>query len=111
MMSWRDLIRVELGAEIDGPLPTSGRGHGVFAYHATGYPLVRGFSRQPLLDACRQLKSLYGLPRGAVVGLFRKGREVADLACPLDVGAATTVRELNTTFRKFEPFAIALRAA
>lgn len=55
------MIRIELGAEIDGPKPTDGKRHGIFEYQAAGYPLVRGYSRQPLLDACRQLKSLYGL--------------------------------------------------
>src|SRR6267142_840281 len=51
---------------------------------------VRGYSRQPLLDACRKLKALYA-PTAQLVGLFRGGR--LDLCCDLEVGAATTVSE------------------
>jgi hypothetical protein len=57
-------IKIVKGAEVDGPRgEAGGKRHGVFAYHADPelYPLVCGFSRQPLLDACRQLKSLYGV--------------------------------------------------
>ena len=58
------MIKIVKGAEVDGPSgEAGGKRHGVFAYHADPepYPLVCGFSRQPLLDACRQLKSLYGV--------------------------------------------------
>ena len=44
------MIRIELGAEIDGPKPTDGKRHGIFEYQAAGYPLVRGYSRQPLFN-------------------------------------------------------------
>jgi hypothetical protein len=83
------MIRIIKGAEIDG---RGHRGRGVFAYQAPEYPLVRGFSRQPLLDACRQLKSLYGV-NGQRVGLFREGRDTADISCPVEVGASTTVSD------------------
>jgi hypothetical protein len=82
------LLNIKI-AEIDG---RGRRGRGVFAYHAPEYPLVRGFSRQPLLDGCRQLKSLYGVT-GRRVGLFREGRETPDISCSVEAGAATTVKE------------------
>jgi hypothetical protein len=83
------MIRIIKIAEIDG---RGRRGRGVFAYHAPEYPLVCGYSRQPLLDACRQLKSLYGLSRQRA-GLFREGRNTPDISCPVEVGAATTVSD------------------
>jgi hypothetical protein len=87
------MIKIILGAEVDGPKgEAGGKRHGVFAYRADHYPLVCGFSRQPLLDACHQLKSLYG-PHGERVGLFREGRDTPDISCSVEVGAATTVKE------------------
>jgi hypothetical protein len=59
-----EMIKIVKGAEVDGTRgEAGGKRHGVFAYHADPelYPLGCGFSRQPLLDACRQLKSLYGV--------------------------------------------------
>jgi hypothetical protein len=85
-------IRIELGAEVNGPGPKAGKRHGIFEYSCVRYPRVRGYSRQPLLDACRKLKALYGLT-GERVGLFRKGRSESDLSCQLEVGVATTVSE------------------
>jgi hypothetical protein len=85
------MIRIVKGAEVDGPRGEAGR-HGVWAYRADRYPLVCGFSRQPLLDACRQLKSLYGL-NGERVGLFREGKDDPDISCFVEVGAAITVKE------------------
>jgi hypothetical protein len=87
------MIKIIRGAEVDGPKgEAAGRRHGTWAYRAPGYPLVCGYSRQPLLDACRQLKSLYGLT-GEGAQLFREGRDTPDISCGVDVGAATTVRE------------------
>jgi hypothetical protein len=86
------MIRIERGEEVDGRGRRAGRNHGRWAYHALGYPLVCGYSRSPLLDACRQLKSLYGVT-GERAGLFREGRDTADIFCSVDVGAATTVKE------------------
>ena len=73
LMSVLETIRIDLGAEISGPGPGAGRRHGIFEYSCVRYPRVRGYSRQPLLDACRKLKALCGLT-GERVGLFRKGR-------------------------------------
>jgi hypothetical protein len=83
------MIRIIKIAEIDG---RGHRGRGVFAYHAPEYPLVRGFSRQPLLDACRQLKSIYGVTAKRV-GLFREDRDTPDISCSIEVGASTTVSD------------------
>ena len=55
------MIRVERGAEMSP---------GVFAYTVPSLGLS-GRSRQPLLDACRQIKSLLG-PTGPLAGLFRE---------------------------------------
>jgi hypothetical protein len=79
-MSVLETIRIDLGAEISGPGPGAGRRHGIFEYSCVRYPRVRGYSRQPLLDACRKLKALCGLT-GERVGLFRKGRSESDLSC------------------------------
>jgi hypothetical protein len=59
------MIRIIKGAEVDGPGPKAGKRHGRWAFHAPAYPRVFGFSHQPLLDACRLLKSLYGLTEGS----------------------------------------------
>jgi hypothetical protein len=95
------MIKIIRGTEVDGTKGQDGpRRHGIWAYHAPAYPEVCGYSRQPLLDACRQLKSLYGLT-GARAGLFREGSEVADISCPIEVGAATTVKEPDKGAVKF----------
>jgi len=97
------MIKIVKGAEVDGPRgEAGGKRHGVFAYHADPelYPLVCGFSRQPLLDACRQLKSFYGVT-GTPVGLFREGRETPDISCPVESGAAATVKEPDNGVLKF----------
>jgi hypothetical protein len=97
------MIRIELGAEVNGPGPKAKRRQGVFEYSCLRYPLVRGYSRQPLLDACRQLKSLYALTEQRV-GLFRDGSDVADITCPLEVGAATTVSEPDRGIIRFAKY-------
>jgi hypothetical protein len=86
------MIRIDLGAEIDGPDPKAGKRHGVFEYSAPAYPSVRGHSRQPLLDACRQLKTLYGLT-SLRAGLFWPGCNTASLTCTIEAGAELMVEE------------------
>jgi hypothetical protein len=86
------MIRIDLGAEIDGPDPQAGRRHGVFEYSAAGYPLVRGFSRQPLLDACRQIKRMGG-DTSSRIGLFWPGCNTASLTCTIEAGAELMVEE------------------
>jgi hypothetical protein len=56
------MIRIERGDETE-------KRRGVFEYHAADrvrWPRVCGESDQPLPDACRQLKSLYGVTAQAV---------------------------------------------
>jgi hypothetical protein len=82
------MIRIERGDETE-------KRRGVFEYHAADrvrWPRVCGESDQPLLDACRQLKSLYGVTAQAV-HLFNRGSQVADITCSVEVGAATTVSD------------------
>ena len=99
--------KIVRGAEVDGSKGEAGpRGHGVWAYSVPRYPLACGYSRQPLLDACRQLKSLYGLT-GERTGLFREGWGTPDISCSIEAGAATTVKEPSNgavRFGKYVPF-------
>jgi hypothetical protein len=98
------MIEIIRGAEVDGPKGEAGpRRHGIWAYHAPAYPEVFGYSRQPLLDACRQLKSLYGLSAERT-GLFREGSEVADISCSVEAGAATTVSDRDKGSIKFDKY-------
>ena len=77
------MIRIERGAEV---------APGVWQYSVCGYPQVCGKSRQPLLDACRQLKSIGGLT-DHLAGVFRSGSDVADIFCVVREGADLTVSE------------------
>ena len=62
-------------------------------------------SRQPLLDACREIKSMGG-DTSAVCGLFRKGRGEPDLKCTVEWGSGRVVSESagRPRFQKFRPF-------
>jgi hypothetical protein len=77
------MIRIERGTEV---------GPGIWEYFVCGYPNISGRSRQPLLDACRQLKSLGGLTDHRA-GVFRHGSDVADISCMIREGAELTVSE------------------
>jgi hypothetical protein len=62
------MIRIELGAEIDGPKRTNGRRHGVFEYHAVGYP----YPLQPRPIRARTISPTHSRnrpPTGGVVEL------------------------------------------
>jgi hypothetical protein len=91
-----DIIRVELGDEIEG--------RGIWRYTCTAFA-VQGRSRQPLLDACRQLKSM-GADPALRCGLFRPGRSEPDLTCRVKWGAKHAVHEGNEGMRvrPFIPF-------
>ncbi len=96
------MIRVELGEEIER--------RGKWRWACPEYD-VEGISRQPLLDACREIKRMGGDPVSAA-GLFRKGSRIADLTCSVGWGADHTVREDLTRFTKWRAFGgIADRAA
>jgi hypothetical protein len=91
-----EMIRVERGAEVRP---------GIFAYRV-GSLGIAGQSRQPLLDACRQIKSLLGETQRAV-GLFREGRSAPDIWCSVEWGAAYTVSDPSkgrVRFVKFQSF-------
>lgn len=78
---------------------------GIWEYSVPSLALC-GQSRQPLLDACRQIKRAVG-PTAMRAGLFREGRDVPDISCPVEAGAALTVEETTCNaprFRKFKPF-------
>jgi hypothetical protein len=72
-----------------------------------GYPNICGRSRQPLLDACRQLKSMGGLTDHRA-GVFRPGLDVVDISCVVREGAEFTVSEPSGTgkarFVKYHAF-------
>jgi hypothetical protein len=88
-----DLIKIVLGTEVSP---------GIFQYSIPSLRLF-GKSRQPLMDGCRQIKSILG-DTGRRAGLFREGRGVADISCPVNVGAATTVKEGNRDSPRFAPY-------
>ena len=88
-----DIIRIDLGAEVSP---------GIWEYTAPSLR-VGGRSRQPLLDACRQLKSLCA-PTAQLAGLFREGRSSPDLTCSVEVGAATTVSEPDRGSIRLVPY-------
>jgi hypothetical protein len=97
------MIRVERGAEISP---------GVFAYTVPSLGLS-GRSRQPLLDACRQIKSLLG-PTGQLAGLFREGSSDWDIRCTVAVGAELTIKEESKggiRIAKHKPFTATFREA
>jgi hypothetical protein len=97
------MIRVERGVEISP---------GVFAYTVRSLGLS-GQSRQPLLDACRQIKSLLG-PTGQLAGLFRERCASWDIRCPVDVGAEFTIKEESAggiRFATYKPLTATFREA
>ena len=54
---------------------------------------VEGKSRQPLLSACRQLKSM-GIDTRQQAGLFREGSDTWDVrVTSIEAGAGLTIRE------------------
>jgi hypothetical protein len=85
-----DTIRVEHGVEVSP---------GVFAWRVPVLGLS-GQSRQPLLDACREIKSLRGAT-GQRAALFRPGRADWDIRCSVDWGADHTVKESSSGAMRF----------
>jgi hypothetical protein len=85
-----NLIRGERGAEVSP---------GVFAWRVPVLGLS-GRSRQPLLDACREIKSLLGVT-GRHAALFRPGRAHWDIRCSVEWGAARTVKEPSSGAIRF----------
>lgn len=65
---------------------------------------LRGKSKQPLLDACREIKRAVG-PTEDTAGIYREGRQEADMSCPVNSGASLTVSEPDKGRIKFVPYA------
>jgi hypothetical protein len=98
-MSGADLIRVERGKEVKP---------GVWEYSIPSLCLS-GKSRQPLLDACRQIKRALGPTKAAGVraGVYRPGHTEPDISCLVLDGAELTVSEPsrgNIKFVRFQEF-------
>jgi hypothetical protein len=66
---------------------------------------IEGRSRQPLLDACRELKRM-GYDTGSYIGQFREGRTEADITSSVNKGAFLTVEDgpKGIRFRKYREF-------
>jgi hypothetical protein len=89
------MIRVDRGKEASP---------GVWQWEVSSLGLS-GKSRQPLLDACREIKALGGDP-AQLAGTFRQGRETADITCSVGIGAGLTVcdRDRGISFEKFQTY-------
>src|SRR5260370_153997 len=90
------MIRIERGAETSP---------GIWAYSIPSLGLC-GKSRQPLLDACRQIKLALGAT-GQCAGVFRNGSDTPDITCPVESGALVTVKEADrgsVRFSKYQAF-------
>ena len=74
------------------------------ALHVPGFG-IEGRSRQPLLDACRQIRAILG-DTSQRAGLFREGRTEADISCSVNKGALLTVEDgpKGIRFRKYREF-------
>lgn len=87
------MIRIERGSEVSP---------GIWAYTIPSLGLG-GRSRQPLLDACRQIERAGGDPRSSA-GVFREGRSEPDISCLVGNGAKVTVSEADNGTIKFVKF-------
>jgi hypothetical protein len=81
-MSEPVMIKIFRGAEVSP---------GIWEYSVPSLRLC-GKSRQPLLDACRQIKRALG-STAQRAGLFREGGDIPDICCPVEAGASLTVEE------------------
>ena len=100
------MILIERGREVP-------KRPGVFEYRIPSLELS-GRSRQPLLDACRQIKSILGDTGAEEAAIYREGRTEPDVKCPIAVGARSTVKELDRGrigFVKWTPFELAGKGA
>ena len=71
---------------------------GVWRYTVPGIG-IEGRSRQPLLDACRQIRAILG-DTSQRAGLFREGRTEADISCSVNKGALLTVSRVRSPRRR-----------
>ena len=77
---------------------------GIWRYTVPGFG-IEGRSRQPLLDACRQIRAILG-DTSQRAGLFREGGTEADISCSVNKGALLTVEDgpKGIRFRKYREF-------
>lgn len=88
-------IRIDLGPEVKP---------GIFTYTVASLQ-IEGRSHQPLLDACRKIKSILGDPKEQHATLYRNGKP--SISCKITTGANLTVAEPSKGsphFTKFQPF-------
>jgi hypothetical protein len=93
------MIRVDRGEEV---------APGIFQFSIPSLHLF-GKSRQPLLDACRQIKRALGSTKSAGVraGVYREGKSQPDISCLVLYGADLTIFEPSNgkiKFAKFQEF-------
>ncbi len=93
------MIQIERGKEVSP---------GIFEYSIPSLGLC-GKSRQPLLDACRQIKRALEPTElaAARAGVYRDGHAEPDISCPVLKGAELTVAEPSKGrihFAKFTEF-------
>jgi hypothetical protein len=84
-----------------------------YPWHVRGRPEIKGLSSEPLLDACRVLKSMGEDPLSQI-GLFRPGRTNFDLRTTVAYGASKTVQETQregVRFVDYVPFDPAKRTS
>jgi hypothetical protein len=94
------MIRIDRGREV---------APGIWEYSIASLRLF-GKSRQPLLDACRQIKRALDPIElaGRRAGVFRDGKAEPDISCMVLKGAELTVAEPSngkihfTKFREFD---------
>lgn len=75
-------------------------------WHVRGRPQISGLSSEPLLAACRVLKSM-GEPTSTQVALFRPRKTFFDLRTTVGYGAGKTVEDgqkAGPRFVNYRPF-------
>lgn len=80
-------------------------------WHVRGRPQICGFSSEPLLAACRALKSMGELP-STECGLFRPRKIFFDLKTTVGYGAGKTVEDSQKAgprFVNYRPFVFEAR--
>ena len=98
-----DLIKVELGEEVDGPGKDAGRRHAKWHWMIAELSLS-GYSRQPLLAACRAIKRMGGATDTQRMALYWPGKMQPSMVCSVGWGAAHTVDETTLRFTRWKPY-------
>lgn len=74
-----------------------------YAWTVRGRPEIGGISREPLLSACRLLKSL-GAATDETVAVFRPGHAEWDMRTTVGYGSSITVEESQKVSPRFKPY-------